>query len=61
MGDGEVLLPGLNMPKGLEPLLPIYQRGILYGNSSIREVAASGPGELIENHSNIHPGAAGPY
>ena len=73
---------------GLEPLLPMYQRGILYGNSSIREVAASGLGELItitsskylagpfiikltgpllrvvgklENHSNIHPGAAGAY
>jgi HEAT repeat protein len=32
---------------GLEPLLPIYQRGILYGNPSIREVSASGLGELI--------------
>jgi HEAT repeat protein len=31
----------------LEPLLPIYQRGILYGNPSIREVSASGLGELI--------------
>lgn len=32
---------------GLEPLLPIYQRGILYGSPTIREVAASGLGELI--------------
>lgn len=32
---------------GLEPLLPIYQRGILYGNPNIREVSASGLGELI--------------
>lgn len=32
---------------GLEPLLPIYQRGILYGSASIREVSASGLGEVI--------------
>jgi HEAT repeat protein len=31
----------------LEPLLPIYQRGILYGDPFIREVSASGLGELI--------------
>jgi len=28
-------------------LLPIYQRGILYGSASIREVSASGLGEVI--------------
>ena len=32
---------------GLEPLLPIYQRGILYGTPVIREASASGLGELI--------------
>jgi HEAT repeat protein len=32
---------------GLDPLLPIYQRGILYGTPSVREVSASGLGELI--------------
>jgi hypothetical protein len=32
---------------GLEPLLPIYQRGILYGSSAIREVSAAGLGELV--------------
>jgi len=47
VGDGEFLLPGFNIPKGLEPLLPIYQRGILYGTPSIREVSASGLGEWI--------------
>lgn len=47
VGDGEFLLPGFNIPKGLEPLLPIYQRGILYGSSSVREVSAAGLGELI--------------
>eukprot|EP00978_Attheya_sp_CCMP212_P014374 scaffold36531_cov52-Attheya_sp.AAC.2 len=39
IGDVELLLPGFNMPKGLEPMLPIYQRGILiYGDSSIRGI-----------------------
>jgi len=47
VGDGEFLMPGFNMPKGLEPLLPIYQRGILYGSPSIREVSAKGLGECI--------------
>ena len=32
---------------GLEPLLPIYQRGILYGNANIREASAAGLGELV--------------
>lgn len=32
---------------GLEPLLPIYQRGILYGDAAMRETAAAGLGELI--------------
>jgi len=48
VGDGEFLLPGFNIPKGLEPLLPIYQRGILYGNATIREASAAGLGELID-------------
>jgi hypothetical protein len=32
---------------GLEPLIPIYQRGILYGNPNIREVSATALGEAI--------------
>jgi HEAT repeat protein len=32
---------------GLEPLLPIYQRGILYGTPAIREASAAGLGEVI--------------
>lgn len=32
---------------GLDPLLPIYQRGILYGSPVIREVSASGMGEAL--------------
>jgi len=47
VGDGEFLLPGFNIPKGLEPLLPIFQRGILYGTPSVREASAAGLGEVI--------------
>ena len=32
---------------GLEPLIPIYQRGILYGSPIIREASAAGLGEVI--------------
>jgi hypothetical protein len=37
----------LSFLTGLEPLLPIYQRGILYGVPSIREASAAGLGEVI--------------
>ena len=43
---------------GLEPLLPIYQRGILYGDPNIREISASGLGELISLTANKY--LAGP-
>lgn len=33
---------------GVEPLIPIYQRGILYGSPTIREVSATGLGELMD-------------
>ena len=32
----------------MEPLIPIYQRGILYGSPVIREVSAAGLGEIID-------------
>ncbi|KAG7353289.1 heat repeat-containing protein [Nitzschia inconspicua] len=58
VGDGEFFLPGFNIPKGLEPLLPIYQRGILYGTPTIREASAAGLGEVITLTSNKY--LAGP-
>ena len=39
--------------------MPIYQRGILYGNSLIREVSAAGLGELIVLTANKY--LAGPF
>lgn len=44
----EFFLPGVNIPKGLEPLLPMYQQGLMYGSPEVREAAASGLGELVE-------------
>ncbi|CAM9654236.1 unnamed protein product, partial [Hapterophycus canaliculatus] len=44
----EFYLPGVNIPKGLEPLLPMYQQGLMYGSPEVREAAASGIGELVD-------------
>ena len=44
---------------GLEPLLPIYQRGILYGDATMRETAAAGLGELITITADKY--LAGPF
>ena len=33
---------------GLEPLVPIYQRGIVYGSPTIREASAAGLGEAMD-------------
>mmetsp|Transcript_6466 Transcript_6466/g.18499 ORF Transcript_6466/g.18499 Transcript_6466/m.18499 type:complete len:2786 (-) Transcript_6466:82-8439(-) len=52
VGDGEFFLPGFNIKKGLEPLLPIYQRGILYGTPAVREASAAGLGEVINLTAN---------
>lgn len=44
---------------GLEPLMPVFQRGILYGSPTIREVSAAGLGELISLTSSKY--LAGPF
>jgi HEAT repeat protein len=44
----EFTVPGFNIPKGLQPLIPIFQKGLLEGSNSIRQTAASGLGDLIE-------------
>ncbi|CAM9376956.1 unnamed protein product, partial [Choristocarpus tenellus] len=46
--SSDYLLPGVNIPRGLEPLLPMYQQGLMYGSREVREAAASGIGELVE-------------
>lgn len=45
--DGQVSSLTHRCVLGLEPLIPIYQRGILYGNPAVREVSAAGLGEII--------------
>ncbi|KAL6953511.1 eIF-2-alpha kinase activator GCN1, partial [Sarracenia purpurea var. burkii] len=45
---GPVLIPGLCLPKALQPLLPIFLQGLVSGSAELREQAAQGLGELIE-------------
>ncbi|WCJ36197.1 eIF-2-alpha kinase activator GCN1 [Euphorbia peplus] len=45
---GTVLIPGLCLPKALQPLLPIFLQGLISGSAELREQAALGLGELIE-------------
>ncbi|CAI9090959.1 OLC1v1025859C1 [Oldenlandia corymbosa var. corymbosa] len=43
-----VVIPGLCLPKALQPLLPVYLQGLISGSAELREQAALGLGELIE-------------
>ncbi|XP_042987937.1 protein ILITYHIA isoform X4 [Carya illinoinensis] len=45
---GQILIPGLSLPKALQPLLPIFLQGLISGSAELREQAALGLGELIE-------------
>ncbi|KAL5566833.1 hypothetical protein UlMin_029997 [Ulmus minor] len=45
---GQILIPGLCLPKALQPLLPIFLQGLISGSAELREQAALGLGELIE-------------
>ena len=46
-GPPAALLPGLALPGALAPLLPIYLQAVLQGSADLREVAATGLGELV--------------
>lgn len=56
--SGEYLLPGLCIPKGLEPFLPSYQHALMNGSPELRQSAATGLGELVLLSS---PAALRPY
>ncbi|XP_071922276.1 protein ILITYHIA-like isoform X1 [Coffea arabica] len=45
---GTVVIPGLCLPKALQPLLPVFLQGLISGSAELREQAALGLGELIE-------------
>ncbi|XP_071733980.1 protein ILITYHIA [Rutidosis leptorrhynchoides] len=45
---GPIVIPGLCLPKALQPLLPVYLQGLISGSAELREQAAQGLGELIE-------------
>lgn len=44
----QTTLPGFCLPKGIQPVLPLFVNGLLYGSSEVREQAASGLGDIIE-------------
>ncbi|KAJ7561862.1 hypothetical protein O6H91_03G044500 [Diphasiastrum complanatum] len=50
---GAILIPGFCLPKGLQPVLPIYLQGLMSGSPELREQAAEGLGELINVTSEI--------
>lgn len=58
VGDGEFVLPGLNLAGGLEPFMPAYTQGLLQGTPTQKEVAAAWMGELIKL---MTPAALRPY
>ncbi|KAJ3118798.1 translational activator of GCN4 [Phlyctochytrium bullatum] len=45
--SADEILPGLGLPKGLSPVLPIFLQGLMYGTSDTRQEAASGLGDLV--------------
>lgn len=47
-GSKEFILPLLCLPKALDPFLPIYQHALMYGSPELRELSATGLGELVE-------------
>ncbi|CAG7827579.1 unnamed protein product [Allacma fusca] len=44
---GKTTLPGLCLPKGINPVLPIFREALLNGGAELKEQAAIGMGELI--------------
>ncbi|GLJ35635.1 hypothetical protein SUGI_0716270 [Cryptomeria japonica] len=45
---GPILIPGLCLPKALQPILPVFLQGLMSGSAELREQAAEGLGELID-------------
>lgn len=45
--DSAVTLPGFCLPKGIQPVLPIFREALLNGGPELKEQAAVGLGELI--------------
>ena len=46
-GSTDLLLPGFCLPKGIQPILPIFRESILNGAPELKEQAAIGLGEVI--------------
>ena len=46
--EAQLLLPGFCLPKGIQPILPIFRESILNGPPELKEQAAMGLGEVID-------------
>lgn len=44
---GEELMPGFCLPKGIQPILPIFREAVLNGEPELKEAAANGLSEVI--------------
>ena len=44
---GEITLPGFCLPKGIQPILPIFRESVLNGAPELKEQAANGLAEVI--------------
>eukprot|EP01083_Nonionella_stella_P268898 909304_1 len=47
-GDILTEIPGFCLKKALDPVLPMFQRGLMYGSPDTREQAAAGLGDLVQ-------------
>ena len=45
--SADLLLPGFCLPKGIQPILPIFRESILNGAPELKEQASIGLGEVI--------------
>lgn len=54
-GEGNV--PGFNVAKGLDPILPFFLQALMHGTPETREQAAQGLGELVKctNEASLKP------
>jgi hypothetical protein len=46
--SAEYFVPGFCLKKGLAPVLPVFQHGLIYGSVEVRESSAAGLGEIIK-------------
>lgn len=51
--SAEYFVPGFCLKKGLAPVLPVFQHGLIYGTVEVRESSAAGLGEIIKVSTDV--------